>query len=528
MPVLNKGETILKSRVMVDVALDPMSRKEYLELNPPSLNDNRADIDRLADALSRRYAGTTVPLVMMNKASEVLYRSDWRVTATMALFDDGWKLVNIEEGDTTGKHYGLAVDLGTTTVVGYLVDLNSGETLASAADYNQQILHGEDILTRIYVASDLKGARTMQEAIINTLNGIVQTLSRQLRIESGMISAVTVAANTTMVHLLLGLNPARICMAPYIPVVNRPGCIRAGDIGLVVNPEAPLYCLPSVGSYVGGDVIAGVLVSGMSELPEVAFFVDIGTNGEMVLGNRDWLVACAGAAGPALEGGVAGYGMRAEPGAVFYVRIDPVTGKVKYKTVGGVKAKGICGSGLVDCLAELLLAGVIDRAGKFKDGRREYVVVPASESATGKDITFTQTDINNIMRTKGAVNAALEYLLESVGIDMRDISTFYAAGAFGQYLDLESAITIGLYPDLPREKMIRLGNSSGEGARLVLISNQCRKKVEDIVRSITYFELNASEVFMNKFVGSKFLPHTNLDFYPTVKEKLVERGLVKL
>ena len=525
MPAKENSATILQNRVLVEVELDPVSKKQYVALEPPALSNNQADIDRLLESLCNRYPGLTAPLPLMNKIGDLLRRSGWRVTVTVSMFDENWRIVDVEEGDTTGKQYGLAVDLGTTTVVGYLVDLCSGKILGTAADYNGQISCGEDILTRIHAAGGTGGGKQLQQAVVRTLNGIIARLAAGEQIEGRKISAVTVGANTTMVHLLLGLDPSRICRAPYIPLVNQPGSVRAAEIGLAINPEAPLYCLPGVGSYVGGDIIGGILVSGMHRKPEVALFVDIGTNGEMVLGNSDWLAACAGAAGPALEGGVARHGMRAEPGAIYRVRVDPANHGVDYKTVNDQKAVGICGSGLVDCLAELLLAGIIDLAGKFWDGREQFVVVPASESATGQDITFTQTDINNIMRTKGAVNAALESLMESVGCDMADLEAFYAAGAFGQFLDLESAITIGLYPDLPREKMVRLGNSSGEGARLALISKQCRREAGEILRSITYLELVASNAFMNKFAGSKFLPHTNLDYYPTVKQKLVSRGL---
>lgn len=527
MSVQNSNEIILQNRVLVDVTINPMSRKRYIELDPPSLLNNQADVDRLMAALTDRYHNLTVPLDLMNKVGEVLRQAAWRVTVTVADFGGNWQMIDIEPGDKTERHFGLAVDLGTTTVVGYLVDLTSGKILGSAADYNEQVRYGEDILTRIYLAGTPEGRKQLQDAVVNTLNNIINRLVREFKIKNLEISAVTVGANTAMVHLLLGLDPSRICMEPYIPVVNLPGCVNASEPGLAVNPKAPLYCLPGVGSYVGGDITSGILASGMYKKPELALFIDIGTNGEMVLGNSEWLAACAGAAGPALEGGVAHDGMRAEPGAVYQVRIDAETGKVVYRTIGGQKAAGICGSGLVDCLAELLLAGIIDRAGKFRDTEKEFVVVPASESATGKDITFTQTDIDNIMRTKSAVNTALEVLLEGVGCQLADIETFYAAGAFGQYLDLESAITIGLYPDLPRERMIRLGNSSGEGARLVLISDDSRREAEKIARGITYFELNASEVFINKFVGSKFLPHTNLDYYPTVKEKMLRRGLLR-
>lgn len=522
----NNRVAILKSQLITDVEIDPMSQKIYVELEPPSLLNNQADIDRLVEYLSGRFQHLSIPLSIMNKISQVLRDADWRVTVTLARFGDNWRLIEIEPENRTGRNFGLAIDLGTTTVVCYLVDLGTGVILANAADFNGQVLHGDDILTRIHEVGDNQGKEKMQSAIVNTLNVLISRLEQEQQIDRMEISAVAVGANTTMVHLLLGLDPSRICMAPYIPVVNLPASIEAAQIGLQVNPYAPLYCLPGVGSYVGGDVVGGVLASGMYKNPELALFVDIGTNGEIVLGNQDWLVSCAGAAGPALEGGVALHGMRAEPGAVYQVHIEADTGRVSYLTIGGERAKGICGSGLVDCLAGLLMAGIINRAGKFKGVEKEFVVVPATESATGKNITFTQVDIDSILRTKGAVNAALEVLLEGVGIDLDKIEIFYAAGAFGQYLDLESAITIGLYPDLPRGQMIRLGNSSGEGARLVLLSDQCRKKAEEIARGITYFELNASATFMNKFVGSKFLPHTNLDYYPTVKEKMIQRGLL--
>ncbi|WP_027357518.1 ASKHA domain-containing protein [Desulfofundulus thermocisternus] len=509
------------------ISIDPMTRKFYLELSEPSLEDNRADVDRLAAAVEKLLGPVTVPLELMRRIPGVLRDACWRVTVTVGMVAPGvWSLVDVEPGNTVRRHYGLAVDIGTTTVVVYLVDMHNGQILGKAAGYNGQVALGEDILTRIYLAGTPGGLEQLQRAVLDTLNGLISRVAGEHGLAGREISAVAVGANSTMVHLFLGLDPSRICMAPYIPVVNNPGFIPAGQLGLKINPLAPVYCLPSVGSYVGGDVVAGVLASGLHRQPELALFVDIGTNGEIIMGNRDWLVGCAGAAGPALEGGVAECGMRAEPGAIDSISIDPGTGRVRYTTIGGAPPAGICGSGLVDCLAELLLAGIVDRAGRFRDGRREFVVVPAAESATGRDIVVTQVDINNLMRTKGAVNAALELLLESVGCELSDIDRFYAAGAFGQYLHLESAITIGLYPDLPREKMIRLGNASGEGARLVLLSNRKREEAEAIARNITYFELNANQVFMNKFIGSKFLPHTNLDYYPTVKAKLVERGLV--
>lgn len=521
-----KNQIILRERALAEVKIEPLTKKFFLQLEPPSMSNNQADTDRLRDALQPLAGQVAVPLPVMREVGKICREGDWKVTATVGPWGKGLGLLQLEPGDRTRRHFGLAVDIGTTTVVVYLIDLTDGQVLGTGADYNGQVSFGEDILTRIYLAATADGLKQMQDAIITTLNYLIDNLSLECGVAAEEISAVTVGANSTMVHLLLGLDPARICREPYIPTVNNPGLLRAGEVGLGVNPLAVLYCLPSVGSYVGGDVIAGVLVSGMHKNREVSLLVDIGTNGEMVVGNRDWLVACAGAAGPALEGGVARAGMRAEPGAVEKVHIEPDTLRVHYRTIGGQPPRGICGSGLIDCLAQFLLNGIIDRSGYFRDGKSSFTIVPAGESATGEDIVVSQMDINNFMRTKGAVNAALETLLEGVGVDLSELDHFYAAGAFGQYLDLESSITIGLYPDLPREKMARLGNSSGEGARQVLLSNQKRLEAEEIARRITYFELNANQQFMNKFVSSKFLPHTNLDYFPTVKARLAERGLL--
>lgn len=518
-----EDELILTEKpVAGDFPHDPLTKKYYLELPEPDLDDHQADVDRVCRALRRDCGNVSVPLELMRMIPAVCREGGWRVTATVGYGQNGFRLVDLEPGDKTGRHFGLAVDLGTTTVVAYLVDLRSGEVTGLAAAYNAQVALGEDILTRLYLAGSPEGLTTLQKAARQTVNDLVSRLEKECSVSGREISALTIGANPTMVHLFLGLDPSHICMAPYLPVVNKPGFLAAGELGLEINPQAVVYCLPGVGSYVGGDVIGGVLVSGLHRRDELALFVDIGTNGEIVLGNRDWLIACAGAAGPALEGGVAKNGMRAEKGAIDRVEIDPDTLAVRYTTIGNAPPVGICGSGLVDCLAGLFLAGIVDRAGKFKRGDR-FVLVPAEKSATRQDIAVTQTDINNLLRTKGAVNAALELLLESVGAGLAQIERFYAAGAFGRHLDLESAVTIGLYPDLPRDRMVCLGNSSGEGARQVLLSNQRRLEAEEIAERITYFELNSSQTFMNKFISSKFLPHTNLDYFPTVKARLAAR-----
>lgn len=521
----DKNLLILKERKTVDIDPDPMARKIFLALPEPGLADNRADVDRLIQQLGKVLGPVYIDLETMKKVPLVVRESGWRVTAVAGWYSCGWKLVDLQKGDTTARHFGLAVDIGTTTVVVYLVDMNTGRAVDAAAGYNGQIRFGEDILSRIFSAGDERGLSRLKGAVTETLNDLILGLCRRNGLNCEEIAAAAVGANTTMAHLFLGLDPGNICVAPYIPAVNSPGIIEAGHLGLSVNKKAPVHILPGVGSYLGGDVIAGVLVSGMHRREELALLVDIGTNGEIVMGNSQWLVACAGAAGPALEGGVAACGMRAEPGAIYQVRIDK--GRVSYMTIGGEPPLGICGSGLVDGIAELFLSGLIDRSGRFRGGKDRFIVVPAKESGTGKDIVISQADISNFMRTKGAVSAAMEHLLESVGCGLGDIERFYAAGAFGHHLDIESAVTLGLYPDLPREKMVKLGNSSGEGARMALMSRACVGEAGDIARNITYFELNASQEFMNKFVGSKFIPHTNIDYFPTVKKRLADRGLLK-
>lgn len=504
-----------------------LSRKVYLELVAPRLGDNQADADRLLAALPRAAEGVAVPLTVLRRLPEVLRAAGWRVTAALGRTEGGWRLQAVEPGNTAARQFGLAVDAGTTTVTAAIVDLASGRTLAAAAGENAQVAVGADILTRLHAAEEPGGLAGLQTLLVRSVNRVAAEAASEGRVAPEEITAVAVGANTTMTHFLLGLEPARVHREPYIPVVNAPGFFRAADLGLAVHPEAVVYCLPGVGSYVGGDAVAGVLVSGMHRRDEVALFVDIGTNGEMVIGNREWLVAAAGAAGPALEDGVVEDGTRAAPGAVERVRIDPQTYQVEYRVIGGGKARGLCGSAVVDALTGMLLCGLIDRAGCFRDGREAFVVVSGSETASGEDIVITQQDIKSFLKTKGAVNAAVETLLAAVGVQPQEIGRFYAAGAFGEHLDVEAAVTIGLYPDLPRNRIVLLGNSSLEGARRALVSEEARQELKEICRRVTYFELNASADFMARFAGSQFFPHTDLSLYPTVAEKLRAAGLLK-
>ncbi len=502
-----------------------LSKKIYIEVAPPRLEDNRADYERLLAALPDHRV-TGVPLDLLRRLPGILRAAGWRVTVTLGRTNGGWMLQAVEPGDSAGRQFGLAVDAGTTTISASVVDLVAGRVLASAVGENAQAGEGEDILTRLHAAGEPGGVSRLRTVLMNSVNRVAGEAANAAGVAAQEITAVAVGANTTMTHFLLGADPAWICREPYIPAVNSPGVQSAGSMGLAVNPEAVVYCIPGVGSYFGGDAVAGILVSGLHRQEEVSLFVDIGTNGEMVVGNREWLVAAAGAAGPAFENGVVRQGMRAGPGAVERVWIDPRTHRAAYTVMGGGKPRGLCGSAVVDVLAGMLLSGIIDRGGHFCDGREAFVVVPGSEAEYGEDVVITRQDIKNFLRTKGAVNAAVETLLSAVGINTGEIRNFYAAGAFGEHLDVEAAVTLGLYPDLPRERIRLLGNTSLEGARRALLSEDKRRELEEIRRRVTYLELNVSTEFMARFTGSRFFPHTDISLYPSVAKKLRAAGLL--
>lgn len=502
-----KNQNILITGKQLAISPNPITKKVFLKLQPPSLTNNRGVIDRLMDALIKDFPNIRVPLSQMDSISCACHNSNWQVTVTVSDISCQ-KIINVEQGQQTHKHYGIAIDIGTTTVVIYLIDLTSGKILGVESGYNEQVIYGDDILSRIHFASSSEKLSQLQKAVISTLNILIDKLCNSSKVNNCEISSAVIGGNTTMIHLLLGLDPAHLCREPYLPTINQPGFIDASELNICINPFGVIYCLPSLGSYVGGDAIAGILVSEMHKKESLSLLVDIGTNGEILLGNNQWLVACAGAAGPALEGGVVSTGIRAQAGAIDSVKIDAKTQEIHYTTLGKQKPKGICGSGLVDTIAELLTKKIIHISGRFKADIQEFLLVKAEDTAHGKDIKITEIDIRNLLRTKAAVNASLEVLLESVGCSLSDIKNFYAAGAFGNYINPESAIAIGLYPDMPRENIHLIGNSSIEGARAVLLDKEILNDFEEVVKKITYFEIGTHHDFMNKFTGGLFLPHS--------------------
>lgn len=509
----------------------PIVNKYYLELSHPTGDDPEADLERLSAGLAANgitgVEAVDVPLSVAASIPGALRGSGFRVTASVRLGPRP-RLIRVEPGDTTARNYGLAIDLGTTNVVGTLLDLCTGEAHGEASEVNPQVAHGEDILTRIHFCLKPGNLELLQQEAAGCISSIASRLASEAGINTADITCVSVSGNTTMAHLLLGLDPYNICRAPYVPAAFSFGMLRAKDLGLAVNPEAPVYVLPNVGSYVGGDVLAGVLVSGMHERDGVSILVDVGTNAEIVIGNRDWLLVCAGAAGPALEGGVVRFGMRAMPGAIDRVGINSDTFEPEFTVLGDVQPKGLCGSALIDLLAELFTTGLIDGRGKFVhpaksgrvvelEGRRAYVVVHAPDSDGGVDIVFTENDIDNLIRTKAAMYTALTVVTRELGITFDMLENFYIAGTFGAYIAADKAVAMGMVPDIKLSKYRLLGNSSLAGACRVLLSRKAAEEVDAIAAMITYKQLNVSTDFMSEFRAAMFLPHTDSSLFPSVK-----------
>lgn len=514
-----------------------------LTLSPPSLDDQTDDWGRLQAALRQLgIKGVQAALPVLRKLAPALRNGEWRVTTLVDR--EAWdcpdcpaRLIDIQAGHTPTDLpvWGIAVDIGTTTVSLWLVDLLSGQVRAQVAEYNGQIVRGEDVISRIIYTTKNGGEQEMQQRVLETINNLVTRACERVGCQPGSIMKATISGNSTMIHMLLGISAASIRLAPYIPVVNQIPTLAGHELGLQINPEATIDCLPGVASYVGADISAGVLASGIADSPQVSLFMDVGTNGEIVLGSQDWLVTCACSAGPAFEGAGVGHGMRATQGAIEEVWINAQTYEPYYRVIGGNKPLGLCGSGLISLLAELFMTGVIDKSGGFnpniatkrlreREGRFEYVVAWADESATGEDITFTRVDIDNLVRTKAAIYAGYTVLAQHVGFTLGEVDQFLIGGSFGKYINVEKAIQIGLLPELPWEKFQFLGNTSVRGAYYALLDRQQRQRIHELAAQMTYIELSADNKFYEAFMSAMFLPHTETSLFPGVVAELGGRG----
>ncbi|MBM4422198.1 MAG: DUF4445 domain-containing protein [Chloroflexi bacterium] len=534
--VTDKTAKAIAAPFPYDPARDQTVRAFAVTLDPPTLDDAVDDVSRLERALAARgIRHLQIPLPLMKELSARLRDAEWQVTATIET--DTWRnpdgpprLIDLIPGDGEGaaqRLFGVAIDIGTTTVSVYLVDLLSGEVVDTAAEYNKQIRRGEDVISRIIYAGKANGLQELSQLVRATINEVIKRLAQRNKVELWQICKATVAANTTMTHLFLGLPPASIRLTPYIPTVNHPLPVAAPEVGLDIHPRASVDCLPGVAAYVGSDITAGVLASGLADADDLTLFIDVGTNGEIALGTKEWLVTCACSAGPAFEGAGVACGMRATRGAIEEVWINSETFEPTFRVIGDVKPRGICGSGLLSLVAELLVTGVVDKGGRFKmdmatprlredEHGSEYTVAWAKDTDSGRGIVLTKVDIDNLMRAKAAIYAGFTVLAQSVGVDLADVQRVLIGGAFGKYINVEKAVQIGLLPDMPWDRFSFLGNTAVMGAYTALLSRDARAKIKDIAQKMTYIELSADNTFYDAFTSALFLPHTEMSRFPTV------------
>lgn len=527
--------------------LDQDIQRYTLSMAPPDMSDQTDDWSRLQNAI-RQQAGIENPrisLSLLKRIGNILRQGDWNVTA---IFDShSWdcpecppRLIDIRPGHEhpSDPLWGAAIDIGTTTVTIWLVDLISGQVRAQVAEYNQQISRGEDVVSRIIYASKDSGNEQLRSLVLETINKLLDLACKRIKsdppVTPSQIVKTTIVGNSTMIHLLLGIPAENIRLMPFITGVNQVPTLTAKTVGLNITPAATIDCLPGVASYVGADITAGVLSSGMAESDQVILFMDVGTNGEIVLGSSEWLATCACSAGPAFEGAGVQDGMRATKGAIEEVWINSATYEPTYRVIGKVKPRGLCGSGLISLLAEMFLTGVVDKGGNFNtaiDTNRirqgehgwEYVIAWGEQSGHGHDIAITHVDVDNLLRAKAAIYAGFTVLADSVGIPLEWAEQVLIGGSFGKYINVEKAIDIGLLPDMPWERFKFLGNTAVRGAYYALLNKQAREHVKEIASRMTYIELSADNTFYEAFMSALFLPHTDLSRFPTIEAEMAKK-----
>jgi uncharacterized 2Fe-2S/4Fe-4S cluster protein (DUF4445 family) len=534
-----------------DPILDQTIRRVNVSLHAPSMDDQTDDWSRLQTGLRQALfdgepveeeVGIKISLPGLRRLGEVLRAGDWQVSTILEV--GAWdqaktslRILDILPGTQADDEpiYGVAIDIGTTTVSVWLVDLVTGQVNAQVAEYNQQVTRGEDVISRIIYASKEDNLTEMQGLVQGTINGLITQACKRVQVDAKTIYKAVVAGNSTMIHLFLGLPAASIRLTPFITMVNHTPRLTAGEVGLGIHPEATVDCLPNVASYVGADITGGVYAAGVDDADMVTLFMDVGTNGEIVLGNKEWMVTCAASAGPAFEGAGVKDGMRATRGAIEEVWINGETYEPSSRVIGNVKPQGVCGSGLLSLLAEMFLIGLVDKAGKVntslptsrvRDGEHggEYVLTWGAETAHGRDIVITHVDIDNLLRAKAAIYAGFSVLAESVGVSLESVEQVLIGGAFGQYINVEKAVEIGLLPDMPWDRFYFLGNTAVRGAYLALLDRQVRLRVREIASRMTYIELSADNSFYDAFMAALFLPHTDLSKFPSVAAVTTQEG----
>lgn len=532
-----------------DFNLDQPIQAHPLTLNPPDMSDQTDDWSRLRTALRQQASldQVEISLPLLRRIGNILREGDWEVTAILDLGsdenqDNRPRLIELLPGKELipPPLWAAAIDIGTTTVTVWLVDLITGRVEAQASQYNKQISRGEDVVSRIIFAGKDGGQEKLRNLVVDTINELLETACKRVKSDPplvpGQVIKASIVGNSTMIHLALGIPPENIRLMPFTTTVNQVPPLTGREMGLIIHPEATVDCLPGVASYVGADISAGVLSAGVDDTEDVTLFMDVGTNGEIVLGSREWLVTCACSAGPAFEGAGVGSGMRATKGAIEDIWINDGTLEPTFRVIGGIKPRGICGSGLIALLAEMFLTGVIDKAGNFDESSKsprirqgehgwEYVISYADEASIDNDIVITHVDVDNLLRAKAAIYAGFTILANSVGIPLDWVEQVLIGGSFGKYINVEKAIEIGLLPDLSWDKFQFLGNTAVRGAYLALLDRQARQRITKIASGMTYIELSADNTFYDAFMSALFLPHTDLSRFPSVEAAITKKEL---
>lgn len=520
--------------------IDPMTIRVYMSPDAPKLEDNTSDYERIVRTLKVDHDifPVSADLEILKELPAEIRKDNWKFSACLRvdpiphLNNNLYKLIKITPGHVTKPRLAVAIDIGTTSLWGELVDLETGAVLGRASRYNPQISMGDDVISRIVFALKRDGLDRLQQHVVKGLNEIIEELLEKSSQPRDSINYMVAAGNTVMTHLFLGLYPRFLRQTPYVPAAQNVEPVSARALGLEMPAGSYVMVFPGVASYVGGDIVAGVLSNGMWQSDEMTLFIDIGTNGEIVAGNKDLLMTASCSAGPAFEGGGLQYGMRAAPGAVEGILIDPDTFEPMLKTIDGKPAIGICGSGIINIVSQMLLIGILNQNGKFahdlgtnriRKGKSgyEYVICWSKESGLGEDITLSEVDLDNILRAKGAMFSGYLCLLEKIGLSVDDLDKVIIAGAFGSFINLDHSVNIGLLPDIPKEKFLFIGNSSLKGARLAAIDRSLMEKSRDIARAMTNVELSEDPAYMDNFMAALFLPHTRAELFPSVKPGLL-------
>lgn len=540
-------QIVRKAAKELSIKLDPAVKKYYLEIKKPSLHDlTVGDYERIIEALKNQYGlrGLTMDYMTLKSLQDILRKGNWNITVSVWMERE---IIKVEPGFVESS-YGLAVDIGTTTVVGYLCDLNTGKVINTESMMNPQVPYGEDVMSRItYAMMNPDGLERMQKAIIDGLNEIIERVSSDLRVNGRnggeAIVDMTVVFNTAMHHIFLGFNPEYIGRSPFIPAIQHSLNIKARDMGIKINPASYIHVLPIEAGFVGADNVGVLIAEEPYNMNEKVLIIDIGTNGELLLGNKERVCSTSCATGPAFEGAQIKFGMRAAPGAIEKVRIDPLTKEPQYKVIGKadwhthlekVDAKGICGSGIIDAVAEMFKAGIIDKTGKFNmelntprvrrdvDGKPEYVLAWADETSIGTDITINQADVRALQLAKAALYAGAKLMMKKMGIERLD--KVILAGAFGSYIDKESALTLGMFPDCDINNVFAVGNAAGDGARMALLNLSKRQEADERARWVEFVEIAVEPEFQKEFMQAMHIPHMK-DAFPNLKALLEKSPL---